>query len=132
MQILREFRPLARITDKKSYIQSYLLINHCFIENFIMKKLSDWGKIFTLLNNQTVHKEEHIMSITILDQLEDKIKQAVETIQLLQLEVEELKGKNDDAQRANEALRQEHEQLKAEHQSFQERLRSLLGQIDNV
>jgi len=35
------------------------------------------------------------MSVTILDQLENKIKQAVETIQLLQLEVEELKGKNE-------------------------------------
>lgn len=72
------------------------------------------------------------MSVTILDQLEDKIKQAVETIQLLQLEVEELKGKNEEANRANETLRQEHEQLKTEHQNFQDRLRSLLGQIDNV
>lgn len=72
------------------------------------------------------------MSVTILDQLEDKIKQAVETIQLLQLEVEELKGKNEEANRANETLRQEHEQLKTEHQTFQDRLRSLLGQIDNV
>ncbi|MCK3656385.1 cell division protein ZapB [Pasteurellaceae bacterium Macca] len=72
------------------------------------------------------------MSVSILDQLEDKIKQAVETIQLLQLEVEELKGKNEEANRANDALRQEHEQLKTEHQTFQERLRSLLGQIDNV
>ncbi|MGX2948914.1 cell division protein ZapB [Frederiksenia canicola] len=72
------------------------------------------------------------MSIEVLDQLENKIKQAVETIQLLQLEVEELKGKNDEANRANETLRQEHEQLKAEHQGFQDRLRSLLGQIDNV
>lgn len=77
-------------------------------------------------------KEENSMSVTILDQLEDKIKQAVETIQLLQLEVDELKGKNDEANRANEALRQEHEQLKAEHQDFQDRLRSLLGQINNV
>lgn len=68
----------------------------------------------------------------ILDQLEGKIKQAVETIQLLQLEVEELKGKNDEANRKNEELRKEHEQLKSEHQSFQDRLRSLLGQIDNV
>ena len=34
------------------------------------------------------------MSLEILDQLEDKIKQAVETIQLLQLEVEELKEQN--------------------------------------
>lgn len=72
------------------------------------------------------------MSIEILDQLENRIKQAVETIQLLQLEVEELKGKNEEANRANEALRQEHENLKNEHQGFQDRLRSLLGQIDNV
>ncbi|QIW16154.1 cell division protein ZapB [Pasteurellaceae bacterium RH1A] len=72
------------------------------------------------------------MSVEILDQLENKIKQAVETIQLLQLEIEELKGKNDDANRSNEALRQENDQLKAEHHNWQERLRSLLGQIDNV
>lgn len=72
------------------------------------------------------------MSIEILDQLENKIKQAVETIQLLELEVEELKGKNTDANLANETLRKEHEQLKTEHQRFQDRLRSLLGQIDNV
>lgn len=72
------------------------------------------------------------MSAAILDQLEGKIKQAVETIQLLQLEVEELKGKNEQANQANQNLRQEYEQLKAEQQNFQERLRSLLGQIDNV
>mgnify|MGYP000934698379 CR=1 FL=1 len=33
------------------------------------------------------------MSFEVLDQLENKIKQTVETIQLLQLEVEELKEK---------------------------------------
>ncbi|ABR73771.1 cell division protein ZapB [Actinobacillus succinogenes] len=72
------------------------------------------------------------MSSEILDQLESKIRQAVETIQLLQLEVEELKEKNDQAQQANDALRNENEQLKVEHNNWQERLRSLLGQIDNV
>lgn len=72
------------------------------------------------------------MSAEILDQLESKIKQAVETIQLLQLEVEELKDKNQQAQQANDALRGENEQLKAEQANWQERLRSLLGQIDNV
>lgn len=72
------------------------------------------------------------MSVAILDQLEEKIKQAVETIQLLQLEIEELKGKNEDAQKAYDTLSQENEQLKAEHHNWQERLRSLLGQIDNV
>jgi len=72
------------------------------------------------------------MSLEILDQLEGKIRQAVETIQLLQLEVEELKEKNTQAQYANDALRNENEQLKVEHNNWQERLRSLLGQIDNV
>ncbi|AGI32371.1 TPA: cell division protein ZapB [Mannheimia haemolytica] len=72
------------------------------------------------------------MSLSVLDQLEEKIKQAVETIQLLQLEVEELKGKNDAAKQENDTLRSEYEQLKVEQQNFQDRLRSLLGQIDNV
>ncbi|HDR1031427.1 TPA: cell division protein ZapB, partial [Pasteurella multocida] len=64
--------------------------------------------------------------------LEEKIKQAVETIQLLQLEIDELKEKNNQSQQANDALRSENEQLKSEHQNWQERLRSLLGKIDNV
>lgn len=72
------------------------------------------------------------MSLSVLDELESKIKQAVETIQLLQLEVEELKEKNAEAERAKALLNQEYEQLKAEQHGFQERLRSLLGQIDNV
>ncbi|HDR1432249.1 TPA: cell division protein ZapB, partial [Pasteurella multocida] len=57
---------------------------------------------------------------------------AVETIQLLQLEIDELKEKNNQSQQANDALRSENEQLKSEHQNWQERLRSLLGKIDNV
>ena len=72
------------------------------------------------------------MSLTILDQLEEKIKQAVETIQLLQLELEDLKEQKAAAEQESAALRQEHEQLKSEHQNFQDRLRALLGQIDIV
>ena len=72
------------------------------------------------------------MSLTILDQLEEKIKQAVETIQLLQLELEDLKEQKAAAEQESAALRQAHEQLKSEHQNFQDRLRALLGQIDNV
>ena len=79
------------------------------------------------------------MSLEILDQLEGKIKQAVEPIQLLQLEVEELKGQKqqvqqelDNARNENNQLRGENDQLKGEHHNWQERLRSLLGQIDNV
>ena len=79
------------------------------------------------------------MSLEILDQLEGKIKQAVETIQLLQLEVEELKGQKqqvqqelDNARNENNQLRGENDQLKGDHHNWQERLRSLLGHIDTV
>lgn len=72
------------------------------------------------------------MSNSILDALEAKITQAVETIQLLQLEIEELKGKNDQLAQEKQALNQEFQQLKDEHQNWQERLRALMGQIENV
>ena len=45
------------------------------------------------------------MSLEILNQLEEKIKQAVETIQLLQLEVEELKEQKNQAQKTNTIIR---------------------------
>ena len=72
------------------------------------------------------------MSLEVLDQLENKIKQAVETIQLHQLEVDELKEKNGRSQQENDALRSENEQLRSEHQNIQERLRSLLGITDSI
>ncbi|WP_109080524.1 cell division protein ZapB [Aggregatibacter aphrophilus] len=72
------------------------------------------------------------MSFEVLDQLENKIKQAVETIQLLQLEVDELREKNGRVQQENDALRGENEQLRGEHQNIQERLRSLLGITDSI
>ena len=72
------------------------------------------------------------MSFEVLDQLENKIKQTVETIQLLQLEVEELKEKNGRSQQENDALRSENEQLRSEHQNIQERLRSIIGMTDGI
>ena len=72
------------------------------------------------------------MSLEILNQLEEKIKQAVETIQLLQLEVEELKEKNAESHRNIESLQTENEQLKNEHRNWQEHIRLLLGKFDNV
>ncbi len=72
------------------------------------------------------------MSIEILDKLENKVKEAIETIQLLQLEVDELKNKNGELVSQKESLKQENEQLKMEQENFQDRLRVLLGQIDNI
>ena len=69
------------------------------------------------------------MSLEILDQLEEKIRQAVETIQLLQLEVEELKEQKNKSQ---QAVQHENEQLRNEHRNWQEHIRSLLGKFDNV
>ena len=48
------------------------------------------------------------MSLEVLDQLEHKIKQAVETIQLLQLEVDELRDKNCRAQQENDEIGRAH------------------------
>ncbi|KAE9528945.1 cell division protein ZapB [Pasteurella testudinis DSM 23072] len=79
------------------------------------------------------------MSFELLEQLDEKIKQAVETIQLQQLEIEELKGKHEQVQNElnhlrgeRDALAGENDHLKNEHNNWQERLRSLLGKIDNV
>ena len=72
------------------------------------------------------------MSFEVLDQLENKIKQTVETIQLLQLEVEELKEKNNKSQQENDALCGENEQLRNEQQNIQERLRSIIGMTDGI
>lgn len=63
----------------------------------------------------------------------------METIQLLQLEIEEkneqiqaLENEKSETQQQNEHLRRENDELKNEHINWQERLRSLLGKIDNV
>ncbi len=72
------------------------------------------------------------MSIEVLDQLEGKIKETVETIQLLQLEIEDLKNQNEELSSQKESLIQENQLLKMEQENWQDRLRSLLGQIDNI
>lgn len=72
------------------------------------------------------------MSLQILDQLEGKIKQAVETIQLLQMEIEDLKEQNNALVAEKNELAAKAEKQQTESQQFQERLRSLLGQIDEI
>ncbi len=79
------------------------------------------------------------MSFEVLEQLEAKIQTAVDTIALLQMEVEELKEEKD--QLANEAnelkanreeLEQKAQQMQQEHAAWQERIRNLLGKMDEV
>lgn len=79
------------------------------------------------------------MSFEVLEQLEAKIQTAVDTIALLQMEVEELKGQKE--QLANEAyelkesreeLERRAEQMQQEHTAWQERIRNLLGKMEEV
>ncbi len=79
------------------------------------------------------------MSFEVLEQLEAKIQTAVDTITLLQMEVEELKEEK--AQAVSEAselrsqreeLEQKVQQTQQEHAQWQERIRALLGKMDDV
>jgi cell division protein ZapB len=79
------------------------------------------------------------MSSEILNQLESKIQQAIDTIGLLQLEVEELKEQKQllDHQLAGAnailvTLQEENQRLKQEQVVWQERLQSLLGRMADL
>ncbi|CDG15903.1 MULTISPECIES: cell division protein ZapB [Xenorhabdus] len=79
------------------------------------------------------------MSFEVFEKLESKVQQAIDTITLLQMEIEELKEKNavlsQDVQNmtdSRESLVRENEQLKQEQSAWQERLRTLLGKMEDV
>ncbi|MCW6540323.1 septal ring assembly protein ZapB [Yersinia ruckeri] len=79
------------------------------------------------------------MSFEVFEKLEGKVQQAIDTITLLQMEIEELKEKNNtlsqevqDAAGGREALVRENEQLKQEQHVWQDRLRALLGKMEEV
>lgn len=79
------------------------------------------------------------MSFEVFEKLETKVQQAIDTITLLQMEIEELKEQNTNlAQQVHQAngnqesLARENTQLKEEQVVWQERLRSLLGKMEEV
>ncbi len=79
------------------------------------------------------------MSLEVLEQLEAKVQMAVDTISLLQLEIEELKEKNDELNRGTDTMRhdhdmllQENERLRTEQDAWQDRIRHLLGKMEEV
>ncbi|WP_312716190.1 septal ring assembly protein ZapB, partial [Escherichia coli] len=65
--------------------------------------------------------------------------QAIDTITLLQMEIEELKEKNNslsqevqNAQHSREELERENNQLREQQNGWQERLQALLGRMEEV
>jgi len=72
------------------------------------------------------------MTFELLDKLENKINQAVETIALLQMEIDELKEDKVNLASKTEQLQSENDRLNAEHKQWQERLSALLGKINKT
>lgn len=79
------------------------------------------------------------MSLEVFEKLESKVQQAIDTITLLQMEIEELKEKNNslsqevqNAQHSREELERENNQLREQQNGWQERLQALLGRIEEV
>jgi len=66
-----------------------------------------------------------IMSFEVLEQLEAKVQSAVDGISLLKMELDELRAQN-------QQLKEENQHLRNEHQAWHERLRSLLGKMDQM
>ena len=66
-----------------------------------------------------------LMNFDVLDKLENKVQTAVDTISLLQMELEELKEENAQLVSTNA-------ELKGQQDVWQDRLRSLLGKMDEV
>ena len=65
------------------------------------------------------------MSLEVLEQLEAKVQAAVDNIAQLKMELEELKTQN-------LRLKDENQQLRNDHQAWQDRLRALLGKMDQM
>lgn len=65
------------------------------------------------------------MSLEVLEQLEAKVQTAVDNISLLKMEKEELMIQL-------QQLKDENLQLRNDHQAWQERLRALLGKMDQM
>lgn len=79
------------------------------------------------------------MSFEVFEKLEAKVQQAIDTITLLQMEIDELKEKNSalmqqiqQAAGEREQWTRENAQLKEEQQAWQKRLQALLGKMDEV
>lgn len=79
------------------------------------------------------------MSLEVFEKLEAKVQQAIDTITLLQMEIEELKEKNNSlaqevqsAQHSREELERENNSLKEQQNGWQDRLQALLGRMEEV
>ena len=71
-----------------------------------------------------------MMTLELLEKLESKIQNAIDTIALLQMEVDELKTDKQSLVGKNNQLQEENIKLTEEHQQWQSRLSALVGKIE--
>jgi cell division protein ZapB len=86
----------------------------------------------TLLVVTYIFLEDKLMTFELLDKLENKIQSAVDTISLLEMEVEELKQDNLQLSNQSEQHKIENIKLNEEHQQWQSRLSALVGKIEQA
>jgi len=72
------------------------------------------------------------MTLELLEKLENKIQNAVDTISLLQMEVEELKEDKKALLEKADVLQVSNDKLSEEHQQWQSRLSALVGKIEEA
>ena len=72
------------------------------------------------------------MTLELLEKLESKIQNAVDTIALLQMEVEELKDDKKSLLEKSDQLQEENIKLTEEHHLWQSRLSALVGKIEKA
>ena len=72
------------------------------------------------------------MTLELLEKLERKIQNAVDTISLLQMEVEELKEDKKALSEKAQELQSTNEKLTGEHLQWQSRLSALVGKIEEA
>ncbi|WKE65360.1 cell division protein ZapB [Gallaecimonas kandeliae] len=72
------------------------------------------------------------MSLELLEKLEAKVQAAVDTIGLLQMELEEVKAQKGQFAGQVESLTQENTRLKGELEQVQDRINAVLGKIAQV
>jgi cell division protein ZapB len=84
-------------------------------------------------------QERFEMSFEVFEKLEAKVQQAIDTITLLQMEIEELKETNNNlsqqvqqSQGSHEELVRENNSLKEQQHVWQDRLHALLGKMEEV
>ncbi len=72
------------------------------------------------------------MSLELLEKLESKVQAAVDTIGLLQMEIEELKADKVSLSQNNDQLQAENARIKDELGAVQGRINAVLGKIAQV